>query len=189
MSVNVVFHWLCWAWLIGETVIAVVMRTRKSGGTLYDRGSQVLVWLSIAAAFVCADWVQSMAPLSMFGDADWLPPLALVVMVVGLTVRVVAIVTLGRAFSVNVAIRSEQKVQRGGLYRFVRHPSYLGMVLSLLSVGIYSRNWAVLAWMLLLPTAALIYRIHVEESALHQAFGEDYAAYSRVTKRLIPGVF
>ena len=189
MSVGVVFHGLCWAWLIGETVIAVAMRTRKSGGTLHDRGSQVLVWLSIAAAFVCADWVGSAAPLGILGQAEWLRPLGLAVMVAGLAIRVVAIVTLGRAFSVNVAIRSEQKVQRGGLYRFVRHPSYLGMVLALLAVGIFSRNWAVLVWMLLLPTAALIYRIHVEEAALHHAFGEDYAAYSRTTKRLIPGVF
>jgi protein-S-isoprenylcysteine O-methyltransferase Ste14 len=43
---------------------------------------------------------------------------------------------------------------------------------------------------MLLPTgAALLYRIHVEEQALHGAFGEEYAEYSRVTKRLIPGVY
>jgi protein-S-isoprenylcysteine O-methyltransferase Ste14 len=39
------------------------------------------------------------------------------------------------------------------------------------------------------PTAALLYRIHVEEIALTGAFGEDYVEYSRVTKRLIPGIY
>ena len=36
---------------------------------------------------------------------------------------------------------------------------------------------------------ALLYRIHGEEAALNQALGDEYAAYSRVTKRLVPGVF
>jgi len=38
-------------------------------------------------------------------------------------------------------------------------------------------------------TAALIYRIQVEEMALREAFGEEYVRYSRVTKRLVPGVY
>lgn len=39
------------------------------------------------------------------------------------------------------------------------------------------------------PTLTLLYRIHVEETALRAAFGEEYVAYSRKTKRLIPGVY
>jgi protein-S-isoprenylcysteine O-methyltransferase Ste14 len=101
----------------------------------------------------------------------------------------VAIFTLRRWFSMNVAIRADQRVHRTGLYRFVRHPSYLGMALGLLAIGLHSRNWACLALILVLPTLAMLYRIHVEESALREALGEEYAAYSRVTKRLIPGVY
>jgi protein-S-isoprenylcysteine O-methyltransferase Ste14 len=42
----------------------------------------------------------------------------------------------------------------------------------------------------MLPTtAALLYRIHVEEIALNDAFGAEYAAYSQQTKRLIPGIY
>jgi len=43
--------------------------------------------------------------------------------------------------------------------------------------------------MLVFPTAALLYRIHVEEMALTEAFGEDYLEYSRVTRRLLPGIY
>ena len=39
------------------------------------------------------------------------------------------------------------------------------------------------------PTLAVLYRIHVEETALRLAFGADYEDYSRSTKRLIPGVY
>ena len=62
-------------------------------------------------------------------------------------------------------------------------------VLIFLAIGIYSRNWISLAIVVVLPTLALLYRIQVEEAALREAFGEEYVAYSRTTKRLVPGVF
>jgi protein-S-isoprenylcysteine O-methyltransferase Ste14 len=46
-----------------------------------------------------------------------------------------------------------------------------------------------LAIIVLLPMAALLYRIHVEEAALTGAFGAEYMEYSRRTKRLIPGIY
>jgi protein-S-isoprenylcysteine O-methyltransferase Ste14 len=63
------------------------------------------------------------------------------------------------------------------------------MLLMFLAVGLIERNWISLAIMLIIPTAALLYRIHVEEIALREHFGEEYVAYSRETKRLVPGVY
>lgn len=51
------------------------------------------------------------------------------------------------------------------------------------------RNWIALAKLLLPTTTALLYRTHVEEAALLDAFGNEYAQYCRITKRLIPGVY
>jgi protein-S-isoprenylcysteine O-methyltransferase Ste14 len=189
MSILSIWPWLIWGWFAAEAVIALAMRTRRGRGSLQDRGSQLLIWVVITIAMVGSDWVREVAPWPIFAAAAWLRPLSLAVLIVGLTIRIVAIATLGKAFSVNVAIRDQQKVQRSGLYRFVRHPSYLGMEIAFLAIGLHSRNWAVLAFILGLPTMALLYRIHVEEAALNQAFGEEYAEYSRVTKRLIPGVY
>lgn len=186
---QLLFKWLCLGWFGAEVLLAIAMRTRRSAGTLHDRGSQLLIWVTITVTMCTADWVQQMAPWSMFHDAQWLRPLSLAVLVAGLTIRAIAIVTLGKAFSVNVAIRSAQKVQRSGLYRLVRHPSYLGMEIGFLAIGIHSRNWACLAFIFALPTVAILYRIHVEEAALNAAFGEEYADYSRATKRLFPGVY
>jgi protein-S-isoprenylcysteine O-methyltransferase Ste14 len=189
MHIEHLFWWFCWGWFAAEAVMAVTLRTRRSGGRVQDRGSQLLVWALITAAMFGADWVQKIASWSMFHDAEWLKPLSLAVLLTGLAIRAVAILTLGRAFSVNVAIRDEQKVQRAGLYRFVRHPSYLGMEVALLAIGLHSRNWACLAFIFTLPTLAILYRIHVEESALHEAFGQEYAAYCATTKRLVPRLF
>jgi len=39
------------------------------------------------------------------------------------------------------------------------------------------------------PSVAVLYRIYVEEKALLETLGQDYAEYGDVTKRLIPGIF
>jgi protein-S-isoprenylcysteine O-methyltransferase Ste14 len=63
------------------------------------------------------------------------------------------------------------------------------MVLIFAGLGLSQRNWASLAIMLIFPTTALLYRIHVEELALAEAFGDDYVVHRRSTFRLIPGIF
>jgi protein-S-isoprenylcysteine O-methyltransferase Ste14 len=78
---------------------------------------------------------------------------------------------------------------RSGLYRVLRHPSYLGLLMVFVAIAIHSRNWISFVVAVVPTTAALIYRIQVEEQALQEAFGEEYAQYSRVTKRLVPGVY
>ena len=73
----------------------------------------------------------------------------------------------------NVAIHVTQTVHKTGLFRWMRHPSYSGMLLIFTAIGLSQRNWVSLAIMLVFPTAALLYRIHVEEMALTEGFGED----------------
>jgi protein-S-isoprenylcysteine O-methyltransferase Ste14 len=109
--------------------------------------------------------------------------------VAALAIRWTAVFTLGRSFSANVAIRESQKMMRSGLYRMVRHPSYLGLLMVFVAIGIHSRNWISFVVAVVPTTAALIYRIQVEEQALQEAFGEEYAQYSQVIKRLVPGLY
>ena len=111
------------------------------------------------------------------------------VLAAGLAIRWTSILTLGKAFSVNVAIRTDQKLYRGGLFALVRHPSYTGIMAIFVALGLHLRNWAALAIVTIPPFAALLYRMHVEEAALGQAFGPEYADYRRTTKRLIPGIY
>jgi protein-S-isoprenylcysteine O-methyltransferase Ste14 len=178
-----------WGWLALEIFVAVLTRTRQGGGKVQDRGSMLLLWIVIVTSMTGSAWVREAVNATRIHDADWLRPLGRAVLIAGLAIRLAAIFTLGKSFSANVAIRTEQKVQRTGLYRVVRHPSYLGLLLIFLAVGLHARNWLSLAVMIVPTTLALLYRIRIEESALLAHFGEDYAAYSRETKRLIPGVY
>jgi protein-S-isoprenylcysteine O-methyltransferase Ste14 len=125
----------------------------------------------------------------MFGGAHWLKVAAIAILVAGLAIRWTAILSLGKAFSANVAIRDSQTVYRSGLYRLVRHPSYSGLLLVFASIALHERNWLAASVVMVPTTAALLYRIHVEEVALHEAFGVQYESYSSTTKRLIPGIY
>jgi protein-S-isoprenylcysteine O-methyltransferase Ste14 len=125
----------------------------------------------------------------MFGGAHWLTVTAIAILVAGLAIRWTAILSLGKAFSANVAIRDSQTVYRSGLYRLVRHPSYSGLLLVFAAIALDERNWLAASVVMVPTTAALLYRIHVEEAALHEAFGAQYGSYSSTTKRLIPGIY
>jgi protein-S-isoprenylcysteine O-methyltransferase Ste14 len=63
------------------------------------------------------------------------------------------------------------------------------LLLVALGWGVASNSWIGLAALTLPLFCSLLYRIHVEERALNDAFGEDYRAYSAATARLIPALY
>lgn len=189
MNLELVFRALTDVWLAGEILVALFTTTRPGQGKIQDRGTQILLWVVIVVSFKLEDWMHSIFPADMPGSSSWLRPLALGILVLGLIVRAAAIVTLGRSFSANVATHAGQKLERSGLYSIVRHPSYLGLELLLLACALHARTWACFAVAFIPSTLAVLYRIHVEETALRLAFGSDYDDYSRSTKRLILGLY
>jgi phospholipid methyltransferase len=63
-------------------------------------------------------------------------------------------------------------VVEDGPYRWVRHPSYTGLILTFVGFGLALGNWAALAVVAVVPTAGLVYRMRVEERALLDGLGE-----------------
>ena len=109
----------------------------------------------------------------------------LVLALAGIALRQYAIASLGRFFTVRVMTRPDQTVVESGPYRYVRHPSYSGSLVTLLGVLLCSTNWLTLAcFALALP--GFLYRIRVEEGALLDALGQPYRDYMGRTKRLVP---
>jgi protein-S-isoprenylcysteine O-methyltransferase Ste14 len=103
----------------------------------------------------------------------------------GVAFRWYAIKTLGRFFTMRVTTSADQTVVDTGPYRLIRHPSYTGMLMTVLGVLLCSTNWLSLLC-LLVAVPGLAYRITVEEQALVAALGEPYRDYMRRTTRLIP---
>lgn len=189
MEISLIWKILLYGWTASEIGVALATRTRKGGGKLLDRGSMIILWGTITLSIFASEYLAAVLPHNILGGAHWVRYSAIAVLAVGIVIRWTAIFSLGKAFSVNVAIRETQTLYQGGLYRFMRHPSYTGMLIIFFAIGLSERNWYSLAVMMVFPTIALLYRIHVEEAALNQAFGAQYAEYSRRTNRLIPGIY
>ena len=70
----------------------------------------------------------------------------------------------------------------------IRHPSYLGLLISSLGWGLAFRSGiGVLLAALLVPP--LLARIKAEERLLRSQFGAEYDAYRARTSRLVPGLY
>jgi protein-S-isoprenylcysteine O-methyltransferase Ste14 len=104
----------------------------------------------------------------------------------GVLVRQYAIAILGRFFSLTVRIAEDHRVVDKGPYRLVRHPSYTGILITFVGLGLAVQSLAALLVLILFFGISFGYRIHVEERTLLSGLGQDYASYMKRTKRLIP---
>lgn len=106
----------------------------------------------------------------------------------GGALRIWPIFVLGRRFSGLVAIQPGHTLVTDGIYRVIRHPSYLGMIILMLGWALAFRSGlgVILAALIVPP---LLVRIRSEEILLRSQFGDEYDAYCRRTSRLIPGIY
>ncbi len=103
----------------------------------------------------------------------------------GGALRIWPIFVLGRRFSGLVAIQPGHTLVTTGIYGVIRHPSYLGLLISSLGWGLAFRSGVgVLLAALLVPP--LLARIYSEERLLRSQFGAEYDAYRAATPLLIP---
>jgi protein-S-isoprenylcysteine O-methyltransferase Ste14 len=126
------------------------------------------------------------------GTMPWpWPPYALgaVLVAAGVAVRAWTVVTLGRWFTTVVRVAADQQVVSTGPYRWVRHPSYLGLLLALAGLGLMLTDWLSLLVAVLLPLATLVWRIRLEEHALREGLGPAYADYAAGRSRILPGLW
>jgi protein-S-isoprenylcysteine O-methyltransferase Ste14 len=122
-------------------------------------------------------------------DGDSIRYIGLIITAIGGFVRVATVFELGHRFSMFVALQPDHRLKTDGSYRFVRHPSYLGMLLAMAGWSLVFRS----AIGLLLTAAMcvpIVARIHAEEDFLLREFAEQYRAYQQRTRwRLLPFVY
>ena len=155
-----------------------------------------MIWVVIALSITAAGFVARSALLRerglwMFDLPRWpaVPVAAVILFALGLLLRWWAIVTLGRFFTVDVMIEKDHQLVERGPFRWVRHPSYTGVLLAFLGWSLTLWNWIAMLIALLPIFIAFVRRMNVEEAALRGALGAPYADYMKRTKRLVPGVY
>ena len=96
---------------------------------------------------------------------------------------------LGRNFSVTLEIRATHTLVVDGIYRHVRHPMYTSFWLWAIGQALLFPNWIVGGAGLLAVAFLYFRRIRREEQMMQETIGDEYAAYSKRTARLIPWVY
>ncbi len=185
-----VVFWSAFAlWILPELVASAVKRSTDRSMTR-DRGSLQLIsalWsVGIVADFLLSEFLPS-AAISWQRTSLFFAGICL--MLLGTALRWYSAALLGKYFTFDVAIQTSQPLIEAGPYRYVRHPSYSGALLSLLGFGLALGNWAGLVAALCCLGCAYTYRIPVEEAALALALGEAYQRYMKRTWRLVPFLF
>jgi protein-S-isoprenylcysteine O-methyltransferase Ste14 len=107
---------------------------------------------------------------------------------IGGLVRLFAMRRLGRHFSAYVTLQPEHRLVQGGIYRTIRHPLYLSLLLAPAGIAMVFASWLALP-IFVLSVIFVADRIKKEEQLLAQGFGSEFLAYRRRSKMLIPHIF
>jgi protein-S-isoprenylcysteine O-methyltransferase Ste14 len=175
-------------WFVSEIVLNRLLRSGTYGKNDQDKGSTRNIWITIGIANTLGllSAVFLKAPL---GHLSIIQYSGLLLIVAGIIIRFIAIFSLGRFFTVDVTILDHHKLKTDGLYRLIRHPSYLGSLISFFGFGISLNNWISLIIIFIPVTLAMLHRIKIEEQLLTQQFGTEYSDYIKKTFRLIPWIY
>jgi protein-S-isoprenylcysteine O-methyltransferase Ste14 len=175
--------------LVAMTGVAVFSAGNLSPGEREDRGNR---WVLAAFAVIglLAGYLPALTDRLEFWTfgGDGVRWLGVVLFAAGGAVRLWPVFVLGRRFSGLVAIQPGHTLVTTGIYSVIRHPSYLGLLLSSLGWGLAFRSGVgvLLAMLNLVPVVG---RIRAEEVLLRSQFGAEYDAYRGRTSRLIPGLY
>jgi protein-S-isoprenylcysteine O-methyltransferase Ste14 len=166
----------------------------KSGRNRYgarsDRGTLFVVVATVYAGVGGGFAFAANARSAAIREARWpLFVVGVVLMAAGVLLRQWSVALLGRFFTTDVRLHEGQTVVDTGPYRWLRHPSYTGLLLTFLGIGLALGNWASLLALVVLPAIGLVVRIRFEERVLLAGLGEPYRRFAESRKRLIPGVW
>ena len=180
--------------LVGTAVIWVLLELRQGfrhrrEGVKASWGSEIVFRLAVAAGALGAIALSRVAPSAAIRPAAIAAWIGLGLLWCGIALRFWSFRTLGRYFTFIVQTSGDQPVITTGPYRVIRHPSYAGILLAVMGLGLFIGNWLSLAGLTLALACGLVFRIRVEERALLQNLGDDYRNYAATRERLVPFIW
>jgi protein-S-isoprenylcysteine O-methyltransferase Ste14 len=181
---------LLWgSFLLWFTIESVIRRRSRKDSVESREWTLSLMMMLFLISFAGAALVASTNVAPLPGSAWWVVAAGVTLLWLGVAFRLWAIFTLGRFFKLTVVIQEDHRVIDRGPYRWLRHPSYTGALVAGAGIGLALGDWLSIAVVLAGMSLAYLIRIPIEERALLEEFGDDYAAYAARTARLVPGLF
>jgi protein-S-isoprenylcysteine O-methyltransferase Ste14 len=181
-------------WLvIGSFLLLVVAwfsgTSGLSGGEAHSPGSKTILYgfgVVILAIVLIPPYCDRRNIWTL--DGDPMRYTGLILFFAGSILRLAAAFALGRRFSGLVAIQPDHRLKTDGLYKYIRHPSYTGLLVSMIGYVLVFRNIIGLLLSIFL-FLLLLSRMNDEEKFLEEHFGSKYQSYRQKTKRLVPFVY
>ena len=107
----------------------------------------------------------------------------------GFVTRIYSINLLGFNYHPTVSVTSTNTLITKGLYKWIRHPCYLGVILLIAGLLIHTNLNLYVVLSSVPVIISLAYRIKIEEDFLIKHFKTEYIEYKKTTKLLIPYIF
>ena len=182
------FEVILGVWVAFEVIMAIRQRWLVGGRPPHDPSGYVL-WLTLTGSVIAAMSLGRADPLPWPGGRVWPVVAGLALMCVGIGLRGWSIATLGRLFQYRIEVQPGHRVVSDGPYRYVRHPSYSGIVLVLIGIALATGDVLSVIVVAVLGSIGLTVRIRAEERQLTDALGAQYERFAAQRKRLVPGVW
>ncbi len=168
---------------LSEFILMLLKRSGKKKSRMReDQGSLTLLWIVITAGFIAGFFLSGSVN-------NLILAIGIFFIITGLFLRWIAILQLGKSFTVDVAITDAASLKTNGIYSRVRHPSYSGLLCVITGFALAMGSIFPFVIFVIPVFSAVIYRIAVEEKVLINEFGDSYMEYIKRTKRIIPGIY
>lgn len=148
-----------------------------------EAGAGLMPWMRLFHA----TWLVAMVAEVFYFERPFIPLLAACAMLcalAGQALRYAAIRELGSRWTVRVLVLPDVPPVRRGIYRYLRHPNYVGVVLEIAFIPLIHGAWLTALVFTVLNALILRARIRTEEAALRRA--SDYEGVFSATPRFIP---
>jgi protein-S-isoprenylcysteine O-methyltransferase Ste14 len=174
------------AFAVEEFVLIKPVSTVSQSDPVSRRLELSAIWWPAFGMFITAATLGRFGGVRMGGLVN---AVGFLMCVAGLVLRYWSRRTLGRFFTIGVVAQKDHTVVRGGPYRFMRHPAYLGLTLLYVGFPLTIGHWPGL--LILSAPALLIFVLLalVEDERLSALLGAPYRDYRSQVARWIPGVW
>ncbi len=181
----------CWIFFIvywtmaGRTAKPAAETKRKFKGFRINAGRILFILL-----FIASFGKYSFYPFSypIFPGAHIWIITGTVTVMLGLIVAFIARRTLSKNWSSDIDIKQEHELITTGVYGYVRHPIYTGILLMAAGTVIYTDRIGMVIFFLIL-LSFFLFKSKEEEEILTKHFGEEYSAYKKRVKKIIPYIY
>lgn len=153
-----------------------------------DKGSLWFIIVSITVGYLFSFSIAA-TKIGRIYYWDIFFTLGLLIIAIGLIIRIISIKQLGQYFTYSVSEVENHMLMETGLYKIIRHPSYLGQLIIFTGISISLSNWLSVIIMLLFTLAGYMNRIRVEEKFMTEQMGDKYSNYQKRTYKLIPKIY